>query len=255
MALRNSAISFSTDLRLRLQLGELAALLFDLLVDRGDRPCAGDLRRLQRGDLLLLLVRERSEALRLGRDLFADQGQVLELVVDVRNAARPRPAEIAVIGQHAPEGRWIFLIQKKFELFFATVDVGGPQFARQRASFGIEFLLTLQALLLEFLQTCVRCNLLRPHGLELLPRRLHAEFRIAQLYRQLVPLLHIVVDGLADLVDPLVELAQFGFFLRWRRRLRAQHCPGQPGRHEQQQTGDPPPRTAVIGTAQAGRGA
>ncbi len=152
---------------------------------------------------------------------------MLELVLDAADALRPGAAEVAVVREHASEIRRIFLIQKKFQLLLAAVHVGRPQLAGQLGTLPVQLLFTPRLLRFEVAHARFGREPLRTDLVELLAGRLHAELGVAQLDGQLVPLLHVVVDRLADLVDPLVELAQLGLFLRRRLLGRGQDRPGQ----------------------------
>ena len=74
---------------------------------------------------------------------------MLQLVPNSGNPVRTGPPEVPVVNEHPAEPGRILLIQKQLELFFATIDIGGPQFAGQRSSLGIEFLLYKSGFLLE----------------------------------------------------------------------------------------------------------
>jgi len=82
-----------------------------------------------------LALLEFLEALSFGGDLLAQQREVLELVADAADALGPRAAEVAVVGEHAAEGRGVLLVEQQLELLLAAVHVGRAQLAGERTAF------------------------------------------------------------------------------------------------------------------------
>ena len=259
IALRSSAISFSSDRAWDLQPIEFAASRPDLPVDRADRAGALLLRRFQRRDALLTLLLERLEPELLGGDLFADEGEVLELVLDVADAVGARAAEVAVVRQHSTEAGRFFLVQQQLELLLAPVDVGGAQLAGELGPFGVDLALRPRLFALEFTQATFGRETLGLDVVKFAARLGDAEFGLAQFDGQLVALAHIRVDRLAHLLDAVVELAQLGFLLRRRLLLGRKHDAGrgEPDRdrhqHEQAQPGDPHFTSQGAGRHPSGR--
>ncbi len=82
-------------------------------------------------------------------DLLAYERKMLQFVANSGDPLGARTAKIAVVPQHSAEGLRIFLVQQELQLFLAAIDVGGPQFSRQRPALGRELLLELGFLPLE----------------------------------------------------------------------------------------------------------
>ncbi len=119
---------------LALQLHDRVVAAPDLRIHRFQGLAALVTRGIHRRELLAALGLQRGQALAFrrlgGRGLVQPRDQVL----DFRDFAGARAAEIRVVDQHAPERRRILLRQQQLELFHATADIGRAQFRRQHVA-------------------------------------------------------------------------------------------------------------------------
>src|SRR6185437_165800 len=135
---------------------------------------------LQSRDLRLLVPGQPRELRVLRLQLTVELPDPLQIALDGRDPGGPRPAEVAVIDEHAARPRRILLVEQQLERLLAADEVGSPQLPGERAAAAGE----------------VGLELLLP-GLELRPARGAG-----------LPLLHEVLEGGLGLADRFLRVLQ-----------------------------------------------